>query len=493
MPDPSGLHLSQNSQQTQKQTQRLMMLPQMQQALTLLQMPVMELAAAVETEMEQNPLLDNTEAESAPNAESETEDENPAESLVEKEVRFDDENFAVLKLLDEEFRDHFSQDEITVRPRTNDESKRASFLESLIQREETLGEHLIKQAHESFEEERELQMAEVLIGSLDDAGYLTSPLQEIALLHNLNVTDLERILREIQTFDPIGVGSTCLQQSLLLQLSAQHKQDSPAYQIIQNYWEDLLHHRIPAIAKGLGASTGEISRLIHKDIAPLHFHPASSYSSETVQHITPDVAILLDDDTSELIVAVNDEPLPAFRFNRRYLRMLEDPTLSEETKEFIRQKLGSARWLSKTIEQRKDTIQRIAETLIKWQADFFQSPDGQLKPLTMKSVAEELGLHESTIARAVANKHVATPRGLLPLRSFFTNAYVNEQGEDISSTTVRNALEQLIRKENKSKPLSDDALSRLLKLQGISCARRTVAKYRGELQMGNALQRRSYE
>lgn len=492
MSNPSSLPLRQNQaqRQTLKQAQRLMMLPQMQQALALLQMPVMELAAVMETELEQNPVLDTGEDdERQPGEETESQD-TPLTALAEKEVSFDEQNFEILKYLDEEYRDHFSQDDMTVQPRTAADDRKQTFLESLISRPESLGEHLMQQARESFEESEDLAAAEWIIGYLDANGLLTTPLSEIAQLHNLSVSLLQGVLHEIQTFDPPGIGAISLQESLLAQLRAHGSEHTLAYSMIEDYWDDLLHHRIPAIAKGLGCDTGQVANAINEVIVKLDLHPATAFSSQAAQPIVPDVIIKLDEE--KLSVLINDDPLPSFRLNRRYLRMLDDPTTSEEVRDFIRQKLTSAKWLHKTVDQRYDTLFRLAESLIKTQADFFLSAEGKLHPLTMKSVAEELGVHESTIARAVANKYMDSPRGILPLRSFFTNAYVTEQGQDISSRTVRDALETLITKENKTKPFSDDALSRLLKAQGIPCARRTVAKYRSELQIGNALQRRLY-
>lgn len=491
MSQPHGPHLTQGQTQNLKQSQRLMMLPQMQQALALLQMPILELAASVELEMEQNPVLDDTEEPQTDlEAQEEEGPDTPPDAGFEAEVRFDETNFEILKHLDEEFRDHLTQDDFSQRQRTSEEDKRTSYLESIVCRSETLGEHLMQQARESFEQTEDLRVAEILIGYLDENGYLGTPLTEIALLHECSLSTLQGVLKEIQTFDPTGVGSTSLKDSLLLQLKRKGKRNTLALQIVQDHWEDLLHHRIPAISKALGHTNSEISHAIDCEIARLDFHPGSGFTREEGQAIVPDVSIRADGDA--LVVIVNDDPLPLFRFNWRYLRMLDDPTLPEETREFLKQKLGSAKWLCRTIEQRKSTLQRIAEALLKHQSDYFRHPEGQLKPLTMKRIAEDLGLHESTIARAVVNKYLYCPRGIVPLRAFFTNSYVTEGGVELSSDTVRDALEALIKRENKGKPLSDDALSRLLKTQGITCARRTIAKYRNELQIGNALQRRTY-
>lgn len=491
MADPRSLRLEQSQKQSLKQAQRLMMLPQMQQALALLQLPVMELAAQMEIEMQQNPLLDDAEEEIEKEFIPEEERPDPPEiASDEQEVHVEATNFEVLRKLDEEFRDHLSQTESHSPRRDAEEDKRKTFLESLICDKESLGEHLMQQVQETFSSQDELAAAELLIGYLNDNGLLGTELHEIALLHDVPEALLEKVLHIMQTFEPIGVAATTLQEAMLIQLRFKGKENSRAYAIVADYWDDLLHHRIPAIARALHCSAEEVSAIIERDIAKLDLHPGGNYTADEPQTITPDVT--LRQEGQALLVFVNDDPLPPFRVNYRYLRMLDDPTLAEETRDFIRQKLNSAKWLAHTVGQRQETLYRISDYLAKQQADFFLNADGKLKPLTMQTVADEIGVHESTVARAVANKYLNSPRGVLPLRSFFTNAYLNAEGQELSSKTVRDAIERLIQRENKSKPFSDNALSRLLKMQGIQCARRTIAKYRGELKIGNALQRRVY-
>lgn len=496
MVDKVKIQMDQKGVQSQKQQQRLIMLPQMQQAIQLLQVPVMELSTLVEAEMEHNPVLEYTEEREGDDpergdADYEAEDHfKEQDTPAEQEMNFDEHDFEVLKQLDEDFRDHFSETENYSIKRTHDEEKRLSFLESVICEEETLYEHLLAQARETFDDPRDFKVAETVIGYLDDAGFLKTPLIEIALLHQYEQKQVEEIASKVQTFDPPGIAATSLQESLLIQLQIKGKKSGLAYEIIERCYDDLLHNRIPAISKKLGRLNTDVSKVIDDQIARLDLHPGAAFGKGVPQHIIPDVAIRREGEV--LVVDTNSDPIPQFRINRRYLRMLDDPTLPEETAEFIKQKIASAKWLLRTIDQRNDTITRIAESLAKRQAEFFLQPDGKLTPLTMKMVAEELELHESTIARAVSNKYINSPRGLLPLRSFFTNALETEKGVDISSTTARDLLKKLIHSEDKKQPLSDDTLSGLLKEAGIKCARRTIAKYRGELGLGTAQQRRSY-
>ncbi len=479
--------------QSQKQTQRLIMLPQMQQAIQLLQVSVMELSTIVEAEMELNPILeyaqdDVDDAQSLANNEFDDDYEAPTSEM--EEMRFEDQNFEVLRQLDDDFRDHFAESENYSITRTAEDEKRRSFLESAICEEESLFEHLMSQARESFGVGIDLEMAETLIGFLDANGYLGTPLQEIVTLYGYNETNLQRVLKQIQAFDPTGVGAFNMQDSLLIQLRAQRKQKTLAYTIIEQCYDDLLHNRIPHIAKCLGSTSDDISRAISKDILKLDLHPGALFGRGPVQHIVPDVTIRKEGE--KLIVETNEEPIPRFRLNRRYLRMLDDPTVSSETAEFIKEKIASAKWLMRTIDQRNDTVTRIAQSLAVRQADFFLRPDGKMVPLTMKVLADELELHESTIARAVSNKYLNCSKGIVPLRSFFTSALVSEKGDEVSSNTARDLLRKLLEVEDKHRPLSDEAISKLMLKQGIQCARRTIAKYRGELGLGNAQQRRVY-
>lgn len=488
-----SMSLNLQQKQSLKQSQRMIMSPQMQQAIHLLQMPVMELATMIDAELQQNPVLEYSQEPDRDDDDARQLEQEPSEDReesVEAEVTFDDNDFEVLKRLDEDYRDHFAESGGYQAKRTQEEEKLKTFLETAVRADTSLFEHLMQQAHESFEAPEELAVAELIAGSLDDSGFLTTLPEEIALLNGFEEALVRVVLEEVQTFEPAGIAANNLQDSLLLQLRQRGKEGSLAYQIVERHYDDLLHNRIPLIQKSLDCSAQEVRQAIDDDIIGLDLHPAQGYARQVVQSITPDAVVIEEDE--QLKVVVNDDSMPGLRVNRRYLRMLDDESLPAETKEYIKQKVMSGKWLLRNIHQRNDTIFRITESLIKTQKLFFMQPEGQLVPLTMKSIAEELGLHESTIARAVANKYIDSPRGVLPLRSFFTNAYVTEEGKDISSSTVKGALLEIIKNEDKRKPLSDEALSKELKARGIPCARRTVAKYRTQFGLGNTSQRRSY-
>ena len=469
-------------------TQRLIMSAHMQQAIRLLQIPLQELEPFIEEQVVLNPVLEIAGYD---------EDESPEDNEVqthqaeeECEVTINDRDLTILSRLEEDLREHFAESEPAPIKRTLEDEKLKSYLEQSICIDRSLHDQLLGEAHDSFETPKELEIAEVLIGYIDGFGFLKTPLSEICLLHHFAEEEVQRVLKEIQTFEPIGVGASTIQESLLIQLRCLHKENTLAYQIVHDHYEQLLHNHIPLIQKNLKCSYKEIQEAIEKDIAKLDLHPGTHFSSQPTQQIIPDVTLRQEND--QLLVEVERDYTPPLRVNLQYLKMLNEPSISAETKHFIKHHLFSARWLMRNLQQRFSTIERIAQALAQKQYDFFTQPDGQLTPLTMKALADELNLHESTIARTVSNKYIYSPRGLFPMRAFFTNKYVSEKGEDLSSTTVKEAILDLITNEDKRRPLSDEKISLSLKQKGIPCARRTVAKHRLALQIGNTQQRKKF-
>lgn len=480
-----SLDLQQKQTQNLKQMQRLMMSPQMQQALHLLQMPLMELAAAINVELEANPVLEYSQDSAS------EEDKPEPEEVLDKPLDFDERDLEVLKHLDQDFQDHFAESGSFTGKRSRDDEKKQSYMESTIIAEESLFEHLMQQARDSFQTAEELALAEEIIGSLDENGYLRTSLNELSVLFNVEINRLKEVLEIIQTFDPYGVGAENLQEAMLIQMRCLGKQDTLAYRIVDENYDNLLHNRIPQIQKNLHCTLDEISEVIDRHISKLDMHPGAWYAHPVVQTIVPDLTIRQGED-DRLIVEIHDDSLPPLRLSGRYLKMLEDPELSSETKDFIKHKIVSAKWLMRNILQRNETLEKIGQALIAHQKEFLADPLGKLKPLTMKALAEELSVHESTIARAVNHKYIDTPRGVMPLRAFFTSSLEGREGDEVSSDSVREVIQQLIRDEDKLSPLSDEAIAKLIQAKGTQCARRTVAKYRGLLGLGNAQQRRKF-
>jgi RNA polymerase sigma-54 factor len=469
-----------------KLTPKMVMSPHMQQAIRFMQIPVMALAAEIEEQMAENPLLEYSEEVS-----SDEEPEEPLEQGLppEQEIVIDENDFDILKHLDQEFEDYFAE---SGQPQTHhaDADKRKTFLDSMIQATPSLFEMLMEQANQTFPEPDRLVMAQAIIGNLNEQGFFQMPLEELALSNDFDEGKLKEILETIKTFDPPGIGASSIQESLLIQLRYQHKESSFAYRLIELCYDDLIHNRIPLIEKRLQCSAEKIRRAIDVEIGRLDIHPGTQFANHLTQTVRPDVFLRQEGDA--LVVEGNRDDIPHVRLNMKYLRMLNDDTVASETKAFIHHHLLSAKWLMRTLQQRETTIERIGMYLAEYQREFFMNPEGKLVPLTMKTVAEALELHESTVARAVANKYINTPRGLLPLRDFFTNGFLTSQGEDFSSTSVREAIQRIIDGENKHTPLSDQEISNTLHQAGIPCARRTVAKYRVELSLASALQRKKF-
>lgn len=477
-------------QQKAHLSQRLIMSAHMQQAIKFLQLPLLELESYIEEQIAENPLLERIDENSTLNT-SQNEQELPEKEISsEKELMINEKDFSILQQLDDDFKDYIEEGNQNPIRRSSEEDKLKAFMESSIPSETGLYGHFMHLVNESFEEEADIQIGEILIGYLDEYGFLTTPLQEIGLLHNLDEKKIQKVLTEIQEFEPYGIGASSIQDSLLIQLRCLHKKDSLAYRIIQECYEDLLHNRLNNIQKKLKCSLELIQKAINKDIILLNLHPGLQFSIQKNQPIVPEVILRLDNDN--LIVEVNRDYTPGFRLNRKYLKMLTDDNTPIETKKYIKTHIFSARWLSRNLQHRYSTIERITEILAHKQREYFLNPEGKLIPLTMKVVADELKLHESTIARTVAHKYIDTPRGLIPLRAFFTSELIAESGESLSSETIREAITEMIEKESKLRPYSDQKISELLKEKGMLCARRTVAKYRELLNLGNAQQRKKF-
>ncbi len=476
---PLSIQMQAAPKQQLELTQRLMMSAQMKQALRLLQLPLVELESFIEEQMTLNPLLELEETENQ-------EEFGPEEEKEEGQLLSDDE-LAFLSHLEEQ--GYFTDLDTRPRKPTSDENKLQTYLEQSLPFQPSLYDRLRQQAQDSFETPRDLDIANTLFGYMDQWGFLTTPLSEINSLHQFREEESQPILSEIQSFEPYGVGASTIQESLLIQLRCLQKEKTLAYRIVKEHYEQLLRNQLPLMQKKLRCSFAEIEAAI-QEIAKLDLHPGTQFSPSLNPAIIPDVTLRQEKD--RLVVDVERDYAPSLRLNLRYLKLLEDPSLSREHKQFIKRYLLSARWLMRNLQQRYSTLERIAQSLAEKQYAFFTEPDGKLVPLTMKTLAEELQVHESTIARGVSNKYLSSPRGIFPLRAFFTNKYLSGEGKDLSSRTVKEAMLALIQQEDKRHPLSDQKISFLLKEQGMPCARRTVAKYRFLLQIGNMQQRRKF-
>ena len=348
----------------------------------------------------------------------------------------------------------------------------------------SLYEHLMVQAEMALSKE-ELLVAETLIGNLDSRGFLCTPLS--ILFNKEELPQAEAVLIKIQGFDPLGIAVPNLKASLLLQLQLKGKEHTLAYMLIDNHFEDLIHNRLPALQKKLSCSNEELHKAVFQEIANLDLHPASRFNFDPIQPISPDLIIMKEEESWQ--IEVNEEALPAFRIAPMFLNSA-DSTQPEAG--YFRKQVASAKWLERILERRRKILKEIGGFLVKRQTLFLSGEAKAPLPLNMHELASALQVHHSTVVRAIAHKYVHCRPGLFPLRSFFTHVKVETEEADISPQQVKEILKQLVEKEDKGSPLSDQALSKHIQRQGISVARRTVTKYRQALRIAPASHRKNH-
>src|SRR6266478_3822973 len=472
--------------------------PQLQQSLALLQAPTLELKALVEQELQQNPVLEEVAAEEIeqkekPEREGDTtiETRDPAEPPAD--VTFDpatekgtapvddfQAEFERLTQLDQEWRDHFAQTNLPMRQSAEEEEKRQFMFDSLVAGT-SLQESLLEQVRLSDIPEKERPIAELIIGNIDDYGYLKSSVEDLAFSTNIPPENISKILRTIQTFHPPGVGARDLRECLLLQLEREGQQKTLEYRMISEYMEALGKRRFPEIARGIDESTEAVQRAAGR-IALMEPRPGRAFLPDNDQYILPEVFVVKADE--DYLVTTNNEQIPHLRISNTYKDLMAQADTSPEvkaTKEYIREKVRAGKFLIKSLQQRQQTILNIAKEIVKRQRDFFDKGVAFLKPLTMVMVAEVVGVHETTVSRAVSGKYMQTPRGIFEMKYFFTSGIQTASGEGMSNTSVKDMIADMFGQENPHQPLSDQEVVRLLSEKGIVIARRTVAKYRSEL------------
>jgi len=459
-------------EQVQRQQQKLILSPQMQQAIHLLQLPLTDLSQLLQQEMMNNPVLEEL-AVTDDNAASKSE-----EDTSNPEVDFDEE-FSRLAQVDDEWKEYYQQSGSYIRV-SQDEERRRQYYEASITTQETLHDHLLNQWNVFSVPGIDKNLGEIVIGNLDSNGYLTVSLEEISQTTGIPAEQLEKALKIIQTFHPVGVGARNLSECLMLQLVRLDKANSLAARIVQNHLDDLGKKNLANMAKSLGVPANEVQKAAEL-IATLEPKPGRIFDKEATHYAIPDVIVNKVGDN--YIVMSNDERVPHLRISNLYRNLMKEKNLEGETKDYIRNKVQAGKWLIKNIQLRQQTIYNIAQTIVKEQKEFLDNGIGYLKPLTMQMVATQVGIHESTVSRAIAGKHMSTPRGLFQMKYFFTPGLQNQSGENISTTNIKEMLTGIISKENSAKPLSDQDIVELLKTKGMNVARRTVTKYRKELKI----------
>jgi RNA polymerase sigma-54 factor len=370
-----------------------------------------------------------------------------------------------------------------------DEERRQHLYESIVA-PVTLQQHLQQQLDLSMVDPKVREAAQAILGNLDERGFLDLPAKDLGIRLGIKPVYLKAALRLVQTFDPAGVGAANIAESLLLQLERKGGTETIEYKVVRDHLEDLARKRHPQIAKALGTSIERITEAASR-IGRLTPNPGGDFNPSGNPYIQPDVIIERDEDGS-LSARLTGENLPDLRINDFYKDMLGKDGVNAKARQFLRDQIRDGRSLIRSISLRQETILAIAHKLIAHQVDFFNKGPRHLRPLTMNEIADELGMHATTVSRAVAGKYLQTPQGLVEMRSFFATGYQTRDGEEVSNTGVREAIQQLVAAENPAKPLSDEALMKALAKQGIKVARRTVAKYREQLNILPSHLRKSF-
>lgn len=505
--------------QQMKLGQQMKLAPRMIQSMEILQMPLTELVERIEQELESNPTLELTEYESdgpteIGSASSDAELDVDPTSASEFE-RLDDYSNANPDAAENTF-DTRSRDDYEPRTRTRDSGERDAKMDAMSQaqaRAGSLGDQLTAQWGLCDVDDRVRAIGRAIINQLDEDGYLRASFEEIAQRESRLVreiepseTDWELALQAVQLLlEPTGVAARDARECLLIQIDALSDRavDDPdlpivnlealaaARRLIAEFFDELMKNRLPKIAARSGLSLDEINAGIEQ-MRRLSLAPARGLTDDTPQAISPDATVEYDDENDRYYAYLNDGRIPNVRVSAEYERLAKDRATEKRDREFLRKNLSNASWLMDAVEQRKRTLLRVVNAVIDEQREFFDSGPESLKPLPMKTIADRLGIHVATVSRAVSEKYLMTPRGVVPLRSFFSGGLATDSGEDVSANSVRATIQDLIENEDKAKPLSDEKMVQLLNDKGIEIARRTVAKYRDQLGIPTARMRKQF-
>ena len=465
--------------QSLKLSQQLVMTPQLQQAIKLLQLNHLELADVVAQELVENPVLEEEiERREDPEAsfeaglpEKKVEDPN-AEGQREKEIDW------------EKYLEHYNSGPTASREVIRRDDDLPTYDQTLT-RGESLQEHLIWQLHMADAPERTRAVASELIGNLDDRGLLAATLEDVRSASGYSIDELEDALDLIQTFEPTGVGGRDVRECLLLQAQSTYPKDAVLYRMLDDHWDAVLKQNYKAISKALMVSVPRVLEAMGA-LAKLEPNPGRGFVQEDARYITPDVHVFKVD--GEWVIQLNEQGVPKLRVSDQYRRLLT--SMRKDDKEFVQEKLRSAQWLIKSIYQRQRTIYKVMESILRQQKGFFDHGIAKLKPMILRDVAEDIGMHESTVSRVTSNKYVHTPHGTFSLKFFFNSGIQRKSGDDVASEMVKQRIKGIIDEENPRKPFSDSALVKLLAKENIKIARRTVAKYREMLGIASSSKRK---
>jgi len=454
-----------------KLTQQLIMTPQLQMAIKLLQLSRLELLETIRQEIEENPALEEIPDGASEERTSEEPEQLAADADITQEVTMDE------KMPDDiDWSNYIDEYNTPGKVTFESEDRESPRFESFIAQKASLYDHLLWQFLMTKPSREEEDIASLIIGNLNMDGYLVMPPEEIAQSSQLPLEEIERVLAMLQTFDPIGVCARDLKECLLIQARHLGFEGTLITAIIDNHLPDLERKNYKAVCKALKISMDEVVSAVNV-IKAMEPRPGRQFSDDTAQYINPDIYVYKME--NDFVIMLNDDGMPKLRINSLYKRSISrGKKISGEAENYIQDKMRSAAWLIKSIHQRQKTIYRVMESILRFQRDFFEKGVAHLKPMVLRDVAQDIGMHESTISRVTTNKYAYTPQGIFELKYFFNSSIRRSDGDTIASASVQEKIRLLIQSEDPKKPYSDDKLARLLKKDNIHIARRTVAKYR---------------
>ena len=463
-----------------KLVQKLILTPSLQQAIKLLPMSTLELSDLLNQEMVENPLLEELPTEEVPAPDPVQQQEKAeAEQAATKDDTWDDQDYEYFfgDYLDDGYRRSAPQEVRELPP-----------LENTASSTESLADHLEWQLAMQTDEPVLREIGSALIGNVNDDGYLVASLDEVAAMGPWSLSDVERALTLLQTFDPLGVAARDLPECLALQLGPLGLRGTITETIIRDHLRLLQNHQLPELSKRTGLSIDQLKQQLDT-IKHLDPKPGSRFAPSDSQYVIPDVYILKVED--QYVAALNEDGLPQMRISPTYRRLLDKGgDASEETRAYVKDKFRAALWLIKSVDQRQKTIQKVATSIIAFQRDFLDHGIEHLRPLVLRDVANDIGMHESTVSRVVTNKYMHTPQGVFEMKYFFHSGISSQYGESVSSVTIKQRIRKIIEAEDPKKPLSDAKIVSMLQGEGLELARRTIAKYREELKIPTSSQRR---
>jgi RNA polymerase sigma-54 factor len=474
------MHMEQRM--TQTQSQRLMLTQKMQQAIQILQLSGLELEQYVQQEMETNPVLDQLEKkpEPEPEKEKQTTQQDDNEAFAD-DTSFDLDEYAT-RWLDR----HAEGRDFSRNPEADE---RRTYYENSITKAESFSSHLMTQLRIAVSDERRQRIGEYIIGEIDNRGYFTGSLEEIAAELLVPIEEVEETLHLVQHFDPIGVGARDVVECLLLQIEAEYPGEEELKTLVRDYLTELERRQIPKIAKAMDVSPERVEEL-KTLLAKLNPWPGLDYTCDPPQYVTPDVFVEKMD--GEFVVYLSGEHVPTLRISEDYRQMVKNGRINREEKQYLRDKVESAKWLIRNIEQRQQTILRIARAIVDVQSDFLEKGVEFIRPLTLQEIADRVGVHEATVSRTTRGKYIQTPQGLFELKYFFSPGLKTDSGENQSSKSVQMLIKKMVDEEDKRKPFSDQKIADALKKEGLNIARRTVTKYREAMDIPSTTMRREY-